>query len=82
MAELTKEQVYELARLAGLEMDDQRAETISSRLGAVLEELDEIPPDALAAVEPALTFAVQHVETPAGGAIPMQSGQNQEAQNA
>ena len=56
MANLTKEQVHELAKLAGLEMDDQRAETIASRLGAVLEELDEIPVELLAELEPAMTF--------------------------
>ena len=73
MSDLTKQHVYELARLAGLELDDQRAETIASRLGAVLEELDEIPAGALATVEPALTFVVQ----PAGEA----TLHNQEAQN-
>ena len=56
MADLTKEQVHELAKLTGLDIDDQRAETIAARLGAVLQELDEIPKDKLAEVEPAVTF--------------------------
>ena len=52
------EQIIELARAAGLSVDEARAETIASRLGAALDELDEIS-DNLAAVEPAPTFAVE-----------------------
>ena len=59
MANLSREQVYELARLAGLELDDQRAETIAARLGSVLEELDEIPSEDLAEIEPAPIFVFQ-----------------------
>ncbi len=59
MTNLTREQVHELAKLAGLDIDDQRAETIAARLGAVLQELDEIPSEKLAGVEPAVTFDPQ-----------------------
>ena len=58
MAKLTKDVVLRLASQAGLDVDDTRAETIASRLGAVIEELDEIPADALEGVEPALTFSI------------------------
>ena len=56
MPQLSKKQVHELARLAGLELDDVRAETIASRLSGVLEELDMISADDLAEVEPASVF--------------------------
>ena len=54
--EISKEQVYQLAQLAGLSLDDQRAETIAARLSRVLEELDMISPDDLAGIEPAPVF--------------------------
>ena len=57
MAEITKEQIHQLAGIAGLQVDDVRAESIAARLGSVLEAIDEIPSDALASVEPAITFA-------------------------
>ena len=53
---LTKEQVLYLAGLAGLELDDLRAETIAARLGSVLDELDAVPGDTLFDVEPLPTF--------------------------
>ena len=55
---LTKEQVIHLARLAGLELDDLRAETIAARLGGVLDELDTVPGETLSEVEPLPTFIV------------------------
>ncbi len=58
MARLTKENVLRLAAQAGLVVDDARAETIASRLAAVMEELDEVPGEALEVVEPALTFSI------------------------
>ena len=58
MTRLTKENVLQMAAQAGLDVDDTRAETIASRLGAVIEELDEIPAEALEDVEPALTFSI------------------------
>ncbi len=58
MARLTKENVLRLAAQAGLVVDDARAETIASRLAAVMEELDEITAEALEVVEPALTFSI------------------------
>ena len=57
MPDVTKEQIHELAHIAGLQVDDTRAESIAARLASVLEALDEIPADALASVEPAITFA-------------------------
>ncbi len=59
MAKLTKEDVMRLAAQAGLDVDDARAETIASRLSAVMEELDEIPEEALEGVQPALTFSIE-----------------------
>ena len=57
MPDITREQVHELTRIAGFRVDDTRAESIAARLASVLEALDEIPSDALASVEPAITFA-------------------------
>ena len=57
MPDITKEQVHQLTRIAGFQVDDTRAESIAARLASVLEALDEIPSDALASVEPAITFA-------------------------
>ena len=57
MPDITKEQVHELTRIAGFQVDDTRAESIAARLASVLEALNEIPADALASVEPAITFA-------------------------
>ena len=55
-ATISKEQVLELARSAGLDPDGARAETIAARLGATLAELDLLA-DSLAEVEPAPKFA-------------------------
>ena len=52
---ISKEQVLELARAAGLDPDGTRAETIAARLGAALAELDLLA-DSLVQVEPAPTF--------------------------
>ena len=57
MPNITAHEVQALALIAGLEIGDDRAETIAPRLQAVLEALGEMPADALAAVEPAVTFA-------------------------
>ena len=59
MDKLTKEDVMRLAAQAGLDVDDARAETIASRLSAVMGELDEIPGEALEGVQPALTFSIE-----------------------
>ncbi len=53
---ISKEQIIELARAAGLDPDGARAETIAARLGAALSELDLLA-DSLAQVEPAPRFA-------------------------
>ena len=48
-----------MAAQAGLDVDDTRAETIASRLAAVMEELDEIPGEAIEGAEPALSFSIE-----------------------
>ena len=57
MPDITKDEIYALALIAGLEIGEDRADTIAARLGSVVEAIDEIPTDALASVEPAITFA-------------------------
>ena len=57
MPNIKAEEIYALAQIAGLEIGEDRADTIAARLGSVLESIEEIPADALASVEPALTFA-------------------------
>ena len=57
MPTITPRQIHKLADIAGIQLDDARAETIAARLESMLEALDEIPADALASVEPAITFA-------------------------
>lgn len=59
MSSISREQVYQLAQLVGIELDDQRADTIAERLQAVLEELEAIPEEVLAEVEPSLVFVAQ-----------------------
>ena len=54
---VSRETVRDLAQLVGIDMDDQRADTIAARLGSVLDDLDRIPDEALADLEPAPTFA-------------------------
>ena len=53
----SRDEIIDMARAAGLSLDDARAETVAARLGAALDELDMIS-DNLAAIEPAPTFAV------------------------
>ena len=57
MPNITPHEIHALALIAGIEIADDRAEAIAPRLQAVLDALDELPADALAAVEPAITFA-------------------------
>ena len=59
MADISREQVFELARLAGIELDDKRAGTIAARLSGVLGELDLIPDAATSEVEPLVVFHAQ-----------------------
>ena len=59
MAELSREQVLQLAKLAGLELDELRADTVAARLRAVLQDLDAIPDESIAHAEPLLTFLVK-----------------------
>jgi Asp-tRNA(Asn)/Glu-tRNA(Gln) amidotransferase C subunit len=56
MTKLTKAKVKRMAAESGLKLDDTRAETIASRLRAVLEELEAIPDEQLAGVEPLPVF--------------------------
>ena len=74
---LTKQQALQLAQVAGIPMDDQRAELAAARLGAALQALDQIPAESLANAEPALTFAPTD---PAQDAAP-QDAANQDAPN-
>ena len=57
MPKITTEEIYALALIAGIEIGEDRADTIAARLGSVLQAIDEIPSDALASAEPAITFA-------------------------
>ena len=56
MPKLSADQVLDLASIAGLELDDSRAEVVAARLSSVLEELDAIDDAALAGVEPLSIF--------------------------
>ena len=56
MPKMSAEQVLDLARIAGLELDDSRAKVVAGRLSSVLEELDAIDDEALAGVEPSPIF--------------------------
>lgn len=56
MPNISKEEIYALAHIAGLDMADDRADTIAARLQSVLDAIDEIPADVLASAEPAITF--------------------------
>ena len=57
MPRITSDEVYALALIAGIEIADDRAESVAARLESVLDAIDEIPSDALASAEPAITFA-------------------------
>lgn len=57
MPDITPSQIQTLALIAGLRIAEDRAEPIAARLASVLEALDEMPSDALASAEPAITFA-------------------------
>ena len=59
MTELSKADVHRLAQQAGFDMNDERAETIASRLTGVLQELEAIPAESLDQVEPHPRFVVE-----------------------
>ena len=63
MPDLNRADIHEMARAAGLDLDDERAETIASRLSGVLNELDEIPTEKLLNSEPAPTYLVKKEES-------------------
>ena len=58
MTDLNRADIYEMAKAAGLELDEARAETIASRLSGILTELDQIPTEKLMSVDPAQSFSV------------------------
>ena len=62
MNELSPQQARELAQAAGIQLDDDRANTIALRLSAVLDELGNLPDDTLADVEPLPTFSAQEAD--------------------
>ena len=57
MNQLSVEDVQELGRVVGLEIEEVRAKTIASRLSGIIAELDEIPEESLMSVEPAHVFS-------------------------
>lgn len=59
MNQLSVEDVQEIGRVVGLEIDDVRATTIASRLSGIVAELEEIPEDLLMSVEPAHVFSTE-----------------------
>ena len=59
MNHLTTDTVFQLAQSMGLELDESRARTIASRLAGVIDEVNEIPDDLIAAVEPSHTFSAE-----------------------
>lgn len=59
MNQLNAEDVQELGRIVGLDIDETTAKTIASRLSGIVAELDEIPEDLLMSVEPAHVFSTE-----------------------
>ena len=59
MIEVNIDQIYKLAQLVGIKLDNQRAEATLSKLKTVLDELNLIPDDVLYGVEPDSTFTYQ-----------------------
>lgn len=59
MNQLNVEDVQELGRFVGLQIEDVAAKTIASRLSGIIAELDEIPEDLLMSVEPAHVFSTE-----------------------
>lgn len=62
---ITSDTVRSLAKMAGLEIPDDRLEIITVRLQAIVEEMDQLDDEAMADVEPAFIFAVPE-EGPSG----------------
>ncbi len=59
MNQLNAEDVQELGRIVGLDIDETSAKTIASRQSGIVAELDEIPEDLLMSVEPAHVFSTE-----------------------
>ena len=59
MTDLNRADIIEMARAAGLELDEVRADTIAARLSGILSELDQIPIENMMSAEPAQIFSVK-----------------------
>ena len=59
MNQLNAEDVKELGRIVGLDIDETTAKTIASRQSGIVADLDEIPEDLLMSVEPAHVFSTE-----------------------
>ena len=59
MNQLNAEDVQELGRIVGLDIDETTAKTIASRQSGIVAELDEIPEDLLMSVEPTHVFSTE-----------------------
>ena len=58
MAKVTKGEIYELARMSGIELDDDRGSAVLARLNGLIEELDKISVDSTLDVGPPSIFVV------------------------
>ncbi len=58
MAKVTKGEIYELARMSGIELDDDRGSAVLARLNGLIEELDKISVDSTLDVRPPSIFVV------------------------
>ena len=62
MAKITEEEIYGLARMVGIELDDDRSGVILARLNRLIEELDKISEVTTFDAEPSSIFAVAERE--------------------
>ena len=56
VAELSVEQVRQLAEIAGIEIDESQLEAVASRLGRILAELDRVTDEELSGFEPVTAY--------------------------
>ncbi len=56
---LSNEEIRLLAKMAGLEIEEDRLERVAARVQAIREDLDSLDDLALAGYEPAITFHPQ-----------------------
>jgi len=59
--ELTVDGVRQMAALAGLSLDEERAARLLPQLKAVLEGLDAVADQDLEGIEPAVGFSLEHL---------------------